>query len=354
MTRETEDDTSERDDELTVDEESLSAAGTLPDGALVVRRYTELHNDARIAYLEREAMSEISWQSILLLASTIRAFKDGHWIFQSIAIWLGAFLTWSYAFFGYEKVGVNLAQSTIVTLACHFAPHPAAPTGVGAYVGMGSPVTIPNFGWLALVSLIACGVWRIVTVSKLFVGYGGRLGFTSFCANLLVQVITAMPSGSVSWKQFGDSGNLWSQTLTWEKAVVRLVSATIAATLAKLFRDYGGPMENPVTAAASTQLLLCIIVSVSGWQHTSDASAGIGVGGFVGMAGVGAERLPSTVWFAIAGLLAGGVLLFLDPFFDNGWSGFQGTCALFGCLATFGVRMLWDASSCSKPQGPSS
>jgi len=304
-------------------------------GRHVVKEYTELHNDEHIAYTVMKGPGLRNKAAIKIAA----AARDAHWLVQCMAMYTAAFLTHRYAHTG-PKVGGNLAQATVVILACQIAPQLSAPSAMGAYLGISSTDVIPRLEWLAVLCALGCVTWLLVSHFKVLVGFGGRIGITAFLTCHALQLLLAMPLGSVPWVRYGDVNTLWDATITAQKAVASLAGASFSATLAKLLRDTGGALENPITGATVASLLCFLTLSsLPECRAMDDWMNGIGVGSFVGMAST--ERLPTTNAFTLAGLLAGCSALLLSPF-CQGWAGFQGTAAFLGCASTLGLLRLAD------------
>lgn len=314
----------------------------------VIEAYTDLQNDEMMHVVNSMSTKIDSWELKL------RAWMlGGHWTMQCIAIWAAAFLTHSYAYQG-PKVGGNLAQATVVCLCGLIMPHYAAPFAMGAYTGVVSELLAPEMSWLALLCLVACVFWRLVSHFRVLVGFGGRLGFTAFCSCHVVQIVVLMPLGVVNYSAhnmlsdviFFGRKERWSyESLHWDVNVVSVGFCVLGAVNSKFLRQLGNVLENPVVGATSGSLLCFLILSVSGWSFADVAMNGYAVGSFVGMASF--EMFPSLLSFALGGLLASGFILLLDPVY-TGWSGKQGFCALMGCSTFLIVRRL--LRKCTTPR----
>ncbi|CAK0788144.1 unnamed protein product [Prorocentrum cordatum] len=314
----------------------------------VIEDYTDLQNDDLIHVVSSMDMNVDPWQ--LKLRAWMR---EGHWTMQCIALWASAFLTHSYAYQG-PKVGGNLAQATVVCLCGLAMPEYAAPCAVGAYTGIVSELLAPEMSWFAFLCLVTCIVWRLVSHFKIFVGLGGRLGFTAFCSCHFVQIAVLMPLGVVENSDhnmlvkiiFFGRQETWSyEYCRWDVHLISLGFCVLGAVNSRFLRQLGNALENPVVGATSGSLLCFVIFSVSSWSSADVAMNGYAVGSFVGMASF--EMFPSSLSFALGGLLAGGFIPLLEPLY-TGWSGKQGFCALMGCSTFLVMRRL--LSKCTKLQ----
>ena len=276
-------------------------------------------------------------------------FLDGHWTMQCIFLLIGGFLTHQYAYTG-PKVGGNLAQATLVSLCGHLAPPLTAPFAFGAYTGVLSPKLAPGPHWLALLLLVGCITWRLVSYFKVFVGFSGRVGFSAFCSCYLVQAAILMPAGVVEYDEVNlladmlfdgskvDSVRVEYGQRAWQDVVISLLAPVFGASLANFLRSFGASLENPMTGATCGSLLTFLILSTSGWSYAPVAMNGVAVGSFVGMASF--EYLPTMLSFALTGLLAGCFILALEPYCE-GWSGKQGVCSFLGfCTFVAAKRLL--------------
>ena len=306
------------------------------DGAqahtVIVDEYQELHNDDRIFEVRHLAFGHLTAK----LAKKLTVWLlEGHWTMQCISLFAGGFLTHLYAYSG-PKVGGNLAQATLITLCGHLAPPLTGPFAFGAFTGVLSPNLAPDLYWLALLLLVGCIIWRLVSYFKVFVGFGGRVGFSAFCSCYLVQAAVLMPAGVVEYNTVNllvdmlfdgakvDSVRVEYERRVWQDDVISLLAPVWGAVLANVLRSFGASLENPITGATCGSLLTFLVLSISGWGYAPVAMNGVAVGSFVGMASF--EYLPTTLSFAISGLLAGGFVLALEPYCE-GWSGKQGLCS---------------------------
>jgi len=346
--------------ESSLDEEEVPAATRIrsisvqtDDGArthtVILEEYDELHNDDRMFEARHFVLGKVA-------AKLAHWRLEGHWTMQCVSLFAGGFFTHLYAYSG-PQVGGNLAQATLITLCGHLAPPLTAPFAFGAFTGVLSPTLAPASYWLALLLLVGCIVWLLVSHFKIFVGFGGRVGFTAFCSCYLVQAMVLMPVGAVEYSTANlladmlldgakvDSARVVYEQRVWQEDLISVFTPVFGAVTANFLRSGGASLENPITGATAGSLIAFLVLSVSGWSYASVAMNGFAVGSFVGMASF--EYLPTTLSFALSGFLAGGFILLLEPYCE-GWSGKQGLCAFLG-FSTFvaAKRML-----CRKAKAP--
>ncbi|OLQ10940.1 Calpain-15 [Symbiodinium microadriaticum] len=275
--------------ESSLDEEEVGYAATrirsisvqTDDGGrahtLILEEYEELHNDDRMFEARHFALGNL-------------AAKLAHWR---------------------PRVGGDLAQATLITLCGHLAPPLTAPFAFGAFTGVLSPKLAPGYHWLALLLLVGCILWLLVSHFKVFVGFGGRVGFTAFCSCYLVQAVVLMPVGAVEYRAVNiladmllDGAKVASvrvayEQRVWQKDVISVLAPVFGAVTANFLRSCGASLENPITGATSGSLTAFLVLSVSGWSFAPVAMNGFAVGSFVGMASF--EYLPTTSSWDIRG-----------------------------------------------------
>ncbi|CAE7227566.1 CAPN15 [Symbiodinium necroappetens] len=295
--------------ESSLDEEEVGYAATrirsisvqTDDGGrahtLILEEYEELHNDDRMFEARHFALGN--------LAAKLAHWRlEGHWTMQCVSLFAGGFLTHLYAYSG-PRVGGDLAQATLITLCGHLAPPLTAPFAFGAFTGVLSPKLAPAYHWLALLLLVGCILWLLVSHFKVFVGFGGRVGFTAFCSCYLVQAVVLMPVGAVEYRAVNlladmllDGAKVSSvrvayEQRVWQKDVISVLAPVFGAVTANFLRSCGASLENPITGATSGSLTAFLVLSVSGWSFAPVAMNGFAVGSFVGMASF--EYLPTTM-----------------------------------------------------------
>eukprot|EP00439_Symbiodinium_sp_Y106_P051846 s434_g6.t3 len=285
------------------------------DGArthtVILEEYDELHNDDRMFEARHFVLGKVA-------AKLAHWRLEGHWTMQCVSLFAGGFFTHLYAYSGPQ------------------APPLTAPFAFGAFTGVLSPTLAPASYWLALLLLVGCIVWLLVSHFKIFVGFGGRVGFTAFCSCYLVQAMVLMPVGAVEYSAANlladmlldgakvDSVRVVYEQRVWQEDLISVFAPVFGAVTANFLRSGGASLENPITGATAGSLIAFLVLSVSGWSYASVAMNGFAVGSFVGMASF--EYLPTTLSFALSGFLAGGFILLLEPYCE-GWSGKQGLCA---------------------------
>ena len=152
---------------------------------------------------------------------------------------------------------------------------------------------------------MGCIVWLLVSHFKIFVGFGGRVGFTAFCSCYLVQAMVLMPVGAVEYSTANlladmlldgakvDSARVVYEQRVWQEDLISVFTPVFGAVTANFLRSGGASLENPITGATAGSLIAFLVLSVSGWSYASVAMNGFAVGSFVGMASF--EYLPTTL-----------------------------------------------------------
>jgi hypothetical protein len=289
--------------------------------------YTELHNDEQMLMFR---------PTMALEGPVARSYFDGTWPWQCAVVFCFCFWSHAVATRG-AAVGINLAQSQLVTLAAASAIHLVVPAALGAYAGMIDPRLAPNWGWIALHASLAVVGWLVLSRYKLLNGVGGRLGTMTYITGNAATFI-AIAAGDVAWDELS--------CCNYEKRVARVasvgtcVAVVFCAVLTRLVSQFLGGTRwgSPVAAGAFVSFALMLCISVSGYKHAAAVELGLGVGSFVSMGST--TLLPETSDVAAAAALAAGFVLLLLPIQVHPPGGKQGLTAVLGSLAWAGVRRI--------------
>jgi len=295
---------------------SDAASTTKSEYNFVLDNYLEYTDDSKIPRLRGKGANNIF----------ITAIQSSHWAALCTVATMSCFLTYSIS--NHEPfLRADLSQALIITIVLATFPEVAASAGAGAFAGMASLDSIPNYGWLTLLALITSSVWMIFHRFKVLVGCGGRIGTCAFISMNITVALFAMPSGTVSWSLYVDTDQLWSERLELVPSILTVVVCTFLSTVGGFVRLKSKLPLNPVQAPTTISLLCMLIVEPMGYtSYTTQIDTGLAVGSFVAMASE--HYLPSVLDFSIAGFLAGLWILFLDPFFIDfgGKKGFTAFC----------------------------
>ena len=311
---------------------------TRSDGALsaaeynfVLDDYIEYADDTKIPRLRGKATNN------RLLA----AIHESHWAVLATVVSASCFMTYSLSNHA-PYLRADVSQAIVITTVLATFPEVAASSGAGAFAGMVGRAAIPNYGWLALLTLIVSIVWMVFYHFKILVGCGGRLGTCAFLSMNITSVLFTMPSSAVSWSLYGDAGELWSQRLEVLPSVLTVLACTFLSAIGGTIRLKSEIPLNPVQAPTTIALICMLILEPTGFIYTDQLDAGFAVGSFVAMASD--QYLPSVLDFTGAGFTAGLWILFLDPFFLDfgGKKGFTSFCGFATyvalCRILFGRR----------------
>lgn len=295
--------------------DAASTTGAKCDYNFVLDNYVEYMDETKIPRLRGKDDSN----------KLIAAIHSSHWAALCVVATTSCVLTYSISNHP-PLLRADLAQAIVITIVLATFPEVAASAGAGAFAGMASLDTIPNYGWLALLALITSAVWTTFHHFKLLVGFGGRLGTCAFISMNITVAVFIMPSGVVPWSFYGNVHELWSEQLELVPSILSVVACMFLSAVGGAVRLNSKLPLNPVQAPTSIALLCMLILEPTGWKYTTQTDAGLAVGSFVAMASE--QYLPSVLDFGAAGFLAGLWILFLDPFFLDfgGKKGFTSLC----------------------------
>lgn len=324
-----------------------------PPPTFVVKDLVELHNSAPVpnikiqpserAILLRHKRHDTGvcsklWKVVYLLADT---WEAGHNVWQAVHTFSSALFTHAVAYRGLA-VGPSLAQAIINTLAGLVAPQVNVSIACGSYLGMGSPVTIPSFAWLCLSAAILSALWMVFIRFKILVGIGGRLGVCVFLAHNFTIITILAPAGFVPWGVYYKP-TFW-KGLTYEPALVSIAGCSVTCLCVKLVRELFASLQNAVTAASAVGLLFSLVVSITEYYYADVLIVGIIVGSLTGMSAD--TVLASRLDFFGAGLMAGGVMQLMYPFF-LGLGGFDGVRAMLGVFLWKALVSIGQRATCA-------
>ncbi|WP_340098817.1 hypothetical protein [Salinibaculum salinum] len=219
--------------------------------------------------------------------------------------------------------GPVAASAFVGLIAALTVGEQAAPAYCGSFVGMVSTAVLPTLGPVALASLVAAGIYVLAT--RVFNGFGGKLGTTAFVGCTAVIVPSSYTYAPAS-------------ALAAGPAVTAVVAATVGAVAAFLLSvcyDHGAVVGSAVVGLTAGLLAPPAFGPELGGVVATAAFAG----SFVGM--VSETRLPSLGLVAVAGLLSGLVYVGVSPIF-GGSGGKLGTVAFTACLVTWAVDAALD------------
>lgn len=197
-------------------------------------------------------------------------------------------------------------------------------------------IEIAHYAWLAVLSAVVASVWWSVSRLKLFDGYAGRLGTTTFLGMNLSMLIF-VPADVVSWKLYiwgflnlvhvGEEESStspkvpYSWTQEAESAIVYVLGVLWLGVLSggtrllnkrRIEGTSQSPINNiltPVVYALSSML----VVNATDYVHAPAIFNGFAVGTYVGM--VSLKRVPSLQRFALVSAFASVWGLTLTPCF---------------------------------------
>jgi hypothetical protein len=294
-----------------------------------------------------------------LLFTMIHRLKEGKqlWV-QLLTIYTTAVLTYGYTNSRLEGIHTNV-QIAIMTLITLIGVSPLMsthliPATIGVFTGghtiIGSiglmedeiEVTWRNYVCLLLLSTVVAFVWQFAVAKyKLFDGYSGRLGTTTFIGMNVAMPVFA-PFGVVSWDRYYyglvQVLNSAEDSIPLSRAWIEEAELAIGYVIAVVFIGVLGggirvmhnsyikrleadnndspkqmpPALNNIVLPVLLALMSMLLVIVSGYKHASALFNGFAVGSYVAMASL--QKISSFRMFALVSLLAAGWGLALTPF----------------------------------------
>ena len=265
------------------------------------------------------------------------AIHSSHPIALCMTVSIACFLTYSISNHA-PYLKADLSQAIVIVLVLATFPEVAASAGAGAFAGMAGPNAIPNYAWLALLSLVISGVWLLFHRFKILVGCGGRLGTCAFISMNITVALAAMPSGAVPWSLYGDSARLWSDRLELVPSILTVAASTFLSGMGGMVRLRSKIPLNPVQAPTTIALFFMLVIESTGSPYAAQLHGGFAVGSFVAMASD--QYLPSVIDFVAAGFIAGLWILLLDPFFVE-FGGKKGFTSFCGFVTYVLISKIW-------------
>ena len=268
------------------------------------------------------------------------------------------FLTW----FIQKQKYTNVLSSSIVTLLLSYILFDNSSNNnlsqsifCGSFAGMASMTIIPTWQSIVLLGVFTSMFYEIIIEKKqMFIGVGGRLGFTAFLASLLVALLQSTPTGITSLTLLSKKiGTIFGSIYNGSNNIIlsMILWHTIGSIVTIILRENNPTTQDPVRASA--------VVGLVGSLLLQDKTAALALygGSFVGMSAPGrlmhgmipprsteqpVSFVSRLISFGIAGALGGlihGLSIELG-WFNGGWGGKAGLCAFLGCLCFRLVRLL--------------
>lgn len=261
---------------------------------------------------------------------------------------------------GGKPAGPVVAASLVGILGALFFKQYALASYIAAFAGMSSMAVIPSIWYAPLFGFVA-GIFTIL-MAKLFVGYGGKAGTTSFVAVNLTLLLLIVTLGAVGVTQHSIS-NHFKPLTTNDLDPVWIVTAVVAAIFGTVgtvvFREKVLQKQKaPNDAILGSAVIALVSALVLPWILPSLAAkiaAVVASGTYAGM--VSRKILVADVHLAMAGAAVGLLNVVLATVFIGiggklGFMGLLGT-ALFHYLEVYGHKPAQPEASEKKPQSPS-
>ena len=263
--------------------------------------------------------------------------QKGHSIVHMFTTLIAAYLTLSLIDQG-ETLHPQIATVVVILLVGTSFPQLVTAAGCGAFVGANGVTT--SFAIMLPTACCTAVAWAIVNRYQILLGYGGRMGTTTFLAFNISMILFLGPSEQVPWNAYGSLSSLWADRLELEPSLVFCASTIVLATVSAFFRLNATVPVNPVLAPVTAALTFMIALNGAEYKYRDAAFNGAAVGIYVAMASE--SKLPTTLAFCWASVLAAAWGLCLDPFFLGFPSG--GFTALLGHVSY--EFMSWLGAKC--------
>ena len=300
--------------------------------SLIVDDYIEDHNYDEIPHIHGDYDDIKLFNKFTITSRGKDRLKHVAEVFTVIS---SCFLT--YTISNHEpSLPAVISQAVVIMMSLVAFPEMSAASAAGAFAGMANSVSIINYGWLCLLSIVVSVMWLTFNRYKLLVGYGGRIGTCAFISMNIVSVI-AMLSGKVPWTLYGDINDMWAQRLELTTSILSVIASAILCGSAGAIRLYSRVPLNPIQAPTILVLFCMLILEPATSSQLKQISNGLAVGGFVSMAST--QNLPTVLDFTMAGFAGGLFLLLLSPFFE-GFGGRDGFSSFCGFSLWMAVRRL--------------
>ena len=215
------------------------------------------------------------------------------------------------------KLGAVVASAVVGLLAAVVFPDYAVPAYTGSFVGMAGTKLLPGYLPLVLAGAVAGIVY--ILASTVYGGFGGKLGTiaASGCAFTGVCLSTEFTHPGVP---------------TWDVGTLLVATSVVAAVVTYYLNNTR--KQGPVMASALVGLIGGVLLPA---LH-KDAGGALAVmaicASFGGMSNT--KRVPNWIAMAFAGLSAGLVYMFSNPFI-GGTGGKLGTIAFGSVMAIRGL-----------------
>jgi len=214
-------------------------------------------------------------------------------------------------------LGAVVASGLVGIIAALIVPKYAVPTYCGAFVGMSSAELLPNQAYILLAGVIAGAVF--VAAKAVFNGFGGKLGTIAWTGAVCAALLTGQ--------------NLLTDPIpAFDVNALILFYAVIGAVLTMVIslRFNHGPVMGSGIVALTAGLLLPVIHPEVGGQLAVMVTCAT----YAGMSNY--QRVPNEAYMAIAGLFAGLIFIYSQPFMQGG-GGKLGTTAFGSVIAIRGM-----------------
>eukprot|EP00525_Craspedostauros_australis_P003733 CAMPEP_0198120414 /NCGR_PEP_ID=MMETSP1442-20131203/28960_1 /TAXON_ID= /ORGANISM="Craspedostauros australis, Strain CCMP3328" /LENGTH=388 /DNA_ID=CAMNT_0043779061 /DNA_START=63 /DNA_END=1229 /DNA_ORIENTATION=+ len=243
---------------------------------------------------------------------------------------------------------IRAAASVGSIAAMALPPNLALATLCGSYAGMARTTVVPTVASSAILGAVCATILAIFDRLKLFIGIGGRLGFTAQCACTLqflvaTTIFASSATGAALFQPFGSFGKLASDlpfVALW----------TIVGAFGVTYWRNFFAAEGEVSVVRTRLSSMSAAVSIVGLLGTfvSPAVAGpIYCGTFVAMASP--LRLPTYGSLLLASIMAGVSQQLLSAALLGGWGGKLGTGAFLGVVSSMGLASMFRGKSNDEP-----
>lgn len=288
---------------------SLSFVVAFSEGAMVVAGLIALVIAGLLYEKKREWITNLALEKVQGVS-----FTQGDFL-NFIALIVGALM--SYTLSVNFELGAVVGSALVGILVALFLPKFGVPTYCGAFVGMTSAALLPNQAYVLLAAVIAGAIF--VASKLVFNGFGGKLGTIAWTGAVAAALLTGQEllTGSLP------DGNVGAMIL-----IYAVIGAVLTRVISIRFKH--GPVMGSAIVALAAGLLLPVIHPEAGMQLAVMVTCAT----YAGMSS--AERIPNEGYMAIAGLIAGLIFIFSQPFIQ-GAGGKLGTTAFGSVIAVRGM-----------------
>ena len=291
---------------------SLSFIVAINEGALVVAGIIAVVIAALLYEKKREWITNLAVEKIQNIS-----FTQGD-VMNSFSLIVGALA--AYTLSVNFELGAVVGSALVGIFVALIIPKYGVPTYCGAFVGMSSAALLPNQLYVLLAAVIAAALFSAAKV--VFNGFGGKLGTIAWTGAVGAALLTGqeLMTGSVPGG---------------EVSALILFYGVIGAVLTRVIsiRLKHGPVMGSAIVVLAAGLLLPVIHPEVGMQLAVMVTCAT----YAGMSS--AERIPNEAYMALAGLIAGMIFIFSQPFIQ-GAGGKLGTTAFGSVIAVRGMMVL--------------